>query len=679
MFILAPNLLFLLAILGAGLLDPTPAATTVFVALFLVGLCRTYRFGRSIPRWFENVAAVAGIGVAFAYVQLIGEFYLYALRYWLAGILVLRSFRRMGKREYADCFVISAGILAHVGKNYMDLPFLWLMLGNVFLIPYALFYYMAHYGGFQKTGPIEAGAAPKFSFAQFRFMTGVSLALTVVIVVVFLAIPRPRGATLIGAAGRDQNAKTGFSRDVSLGTFNRIIQQQNVVMTVQTDTPALWRGSAPDFYSAGKWQQSIQTDMSEPNAADTPVTGPVVKRRFEIFDMRVLDSQVFSAGEVVSVEPVGIRWRIRRTPVYSTMSVVMTRRTPLKGMYDLVSSAGSFIGDKQLRRRRVKRWNQNTTQEVDERELFTQVPPNLSPRVRELGVSLTRGKRTVEAKVRAVAEYLGEGYTYSLQDLGSGTNQPLAYFLFEAKSGHCEYFASAMTMLLRCGGVPARVVQGFAPGTEIEGQYVVRLSDAHMWCEAFYPGKGWRAHDPSPGSQERLGAARQAGFFERMQLKWYTHVLRYDGLAQMDLLTGATGAVKALARRCALAVSRVALPLRVVSGLALLLLAMYRLGMFRGLSLPAWLLSGRQRGARRVRDHFGRYLRELARRNYKREPGTTPNDLILALVRDQAPIVDDARFLTDLFYSTRFGGRSPAADTETRVKQALKRIRDWAR
>lgn len=222
------------------------------------------------------------------------------------------------------------------------------------------------------------------------------------------------------------------------------------------------------------------------------------------------------------------------------------------------------------------------------------------------------------------------------------------------------------------------MVQGFAPGTEVEGQYIVRLSDAHMWCEVFQPGEGWRAYDPSPGSRERLGASRRAGFLERMQLKWYTHVLRYDGAAQLDLLGGVLAAVNTAVRRCGAFVTRSALPLGIGSGLVLLLLVLHRFGLL-GLKLPAWSFSARDRSARRVKDYFGRYLREIARRDYRRDPGTTPNDLILALTRDGAPIVEEARFLTELFYSTRFGGRLPAAESEARVRDALRTIRNWAR
>jgi len=680
MFILAPNLLFFLAILGSGLLDPTPIATTVFAILFAAGLWRTYWLGRSISKLQESVLAVAAVGLSYAYTVVIGEFYLYAFRYWLAAMLVIRSFRRMGKREYADGFLISAGILAHVGKSYNDLPFLYVMLANVFLLPYALFYYMAHYGGFQKTGPMDTTRAPRLSLAQFRFMTGVSLVLTFVITLVFLAIPRPQGASLLGTAGEDPNARTGFSRDVALGSFNRITEQQNVVMTVETDTPALWRGSAPDFYSHGKWQESVQTDTPGPDGNTTPAdVEPVLTRRFEIFDMTVLNNQIFSAGNVFSAKEINNRWNIRMKPIYSTMFVDMTRRTPQKGTYDLVSSGGPFIGQKELGKRHAKLWNGNAVQEIDERDLFLQLPVDLSERVRNLALSLTGDKPTVEAKVRAVQQYLNEGYVYSLSDLSSGASSPIEYFLFEARSGHCEYFASAMTILLRCAGVPSRVVQGFTPGTALEGRYIVRLSDAHMWCEAFYPGKGWGTHDPSPGAAERVDVAKRANVIERTKLKWYTHVLRYDGAARTDLMTGLTAAAQNAFARSAAAVARTAAPLRMGMGAALLLLVIHRLGLFKAMDLSSWFLRGEKKKAQRVRNYFGRYLKEIAIRGYKRDPGTTPNDLILALTRDNEPIVAEAQFLTDLFYGTRFGGRCPAADSEDQIKRALKAIRGWAR
>jgi len=76
---------------------------------------------------------------------------------------------------------------------------------------------------------------------------------------------------------------------------------------------------------------------------------------------------------------------------------------------------------------------------------------------------------------------------------------PLAYFLFTRKQGHCEYFASAMTVMLRTAGIPARLATGFQSGVynPITDFWLVRASDAHAWVEAWIPGRGWTTFDPT--------------------------------------------------------------------------------------------------------------------------------------------------------------------------------------
>ena len=90
---------------------------------------------------------------------------------------------------------------------------------------------------------------------------------------------------------------------------------------------------------------------------------------------------------------------------------------------------------------------------------------------------------------------------------------PLADFLFERRKGHCEYFASAMAVMLRTLGIPSRLVTGFQGGAynPVSGWSVVRASDAHSWVEAWIDGRGWITFDPTPAgadSPESLHLAR---------------------------------------------------------------------------------------------------------------------------------------------------------------------------
>src|SRR5207244_5015174 len=97
---------------------------------------------------------------------------------------------------------------------------------------------------------------------------------------------------------------------------------------------------------------------------------------------------------------------------------------------------------------------------------------------------------TAYDKAAAIEHYLRTRFGYTLDLSATSKADPLAHFLFERRSGHCEYFAAAMTVMLRSLGIPARYVNGFLPGeyNELGGDFIVRASDAHSWVEAYFPG-----------------------------------------------------------------------------------------------------------------------------------------------------------------------------------------------
>jgi transglutaminase-like putative cysteine protease len=121
----------------------------------------------------------------------------------------------------------------------------------------------------------------------------------------------------------------------------------------------------------------------------------------------------------------------------------------------------------------------------------------------ELAQRLKRGARTPYEFVRRVDTYLGRDFRYDERPApGNPTVPPLEHFLFETKAGYCQHFSGAMALLLRLGGVPARVATGFSPGgyRRRQGEWVVRDRDAHSWVEAWFDGIGWVTFDPTPAS-----------------------------------------------------------------------------------------------------------------------------------------------------------------------------------
>jgi protein-glutamine gamma-glutamyltransferase len=121
----------------------------------------------------------------------------------------------------------------------------------------------------------------------------------------------------------------------------------------------------------------------------------------------------------------------------------------------------------------------------------------------KLAQRLKRGARTPYEFVRRVDFFLDQGFRYDEHPAAPAPGvPPLVDFLFRGKAGYCQHFSGAMALLLRLGGVPARVATGFSPGgfRRRQGEWVVRDRDAHSWVEAWFDGIGWVTFDPTPSA-----------------------------------------------------------------------------------------------------------------------------------------------------------------------------------
>ncbi|RAP74852.1 hypothetical protein DL346_20305 [Paenibacillus montanisoli] len=142
-------------------------------------------------------------------------------------------------------------------------------------------------------------------------------------------------------------------------------------------------------------------------------------------------------------------------------------------------------------------------------DAYTQLPAGLPARVGDLAADIiAKAGSPVNRydQVQAIASYLRSHYAYTLQSSIPARGEDFVDdFLFRQRQGYCVHFASAMAVMLRTQGIPARYVKGFAPGEPAEGTaggaglYTVRASDAHAWVEVFFPGVGWVAFEPTPG------------------------------------------------------------------------------------------------------------------------------------------------------------------------------------
>lgn len=299
------------------------------------------------------------------------------------------------------------------------------------------------------------------------------------------------------------------------------------------------------------------------------------------------------------------------------------------------------------------------------------VPKDLDPRVAALAKQIAGDKDPVDAAA-AIERWLWTRMRYT-RELPGETRDPIAHFLFERRLGHCELFSSAMVLMLRSLGIPARNVTGYYGGHLSDaGYYAVRAGDAHSWVEVFFPGAGWIVFDPTPatgrGSQQEGLWARLVLLWDGLQQRWRMLVVDYDLVSQEQALQwighalgqagqklsgkpgGAPPVRMALLVGCAVALA--GLLLMRIRG-ARLRLASFRRG------------SGLGPDQRRAIRLWRRARIRLQRAGIPVTPATTPRE---AAERARIPAVTE---LADEYGKSRWGGKPLPAGRARRLLRNL--------
>ena len=135
---------------------------------------------------------------------------------------------------------------------------------------------------------------------------------------------------------------------------------------------------------------------------------------------------------------------------------------------------------------------------------YTQLPTDFPQRISVLARAVTAGAATPYSKAKAIEDHLQTNYTYNLRIEPPPYNADgVAHFLFTQKEGYSEYFASAMTVMLRSEGIPARLVTGYSLGDQLPELDVYMVTDrhSHAWVEVYFPRYGWIPFEPTPGRE----------------------------------------------------------------------------------------------------------------------------------------------------------------------------------
>ncbi len=147
-----------------------------------------------------------------------------------------------------------------------------------------------------------------------------------------------------------------------------------------------------------------------------------------------------------------------------------------------------------------------TTPDVNYAELndrYTALPGHLEQQVYDMALRITENYQTPYDKALAINNYLSRYYRYTLDVEAPPANMDfVTHFLLRGKEGYCTYFASAMTVLCRMIGIPARYVEGYLAQPDGSGIARVTGLNAHAWTEVYFSGFGWLPFDATPPQQQ---------------------------------------------------------------------------------------------------------------------------------------------------------------------------------
>lgn len=538
----------------------------------------------------------------------------------------------------------------------------------------------------------------------------------------FFLIPRFGGSGVVRGFGGGETL-TGFSKSVRLGDVAKIKDNSRIAMRVQLDrNPGRWlrwRGVALNHFSGRSWQSTLRPidreqerlvtgegwdgdtqyqrsymvwpeEWSDPSRPQNPLQQNIILEPLGV-------GTLFGAPKVIRVR--GTMSRL----IAQESGDIATDGVSARKMYTVLS-------DIQTPSELELRADVSSYYPAELARLYVQLPDPqrgelpVDARIKQLALEITSGKPSAYDKAKAIETYLEQNLGYSV-DLKPTQGDPLALFLFEERKGHCEFFATAMAVMLRTLGIPSRVVNGFQMGeyNDVSGMYTVRDQDAHSWVEVYFPGyRAWVEFDPTPSAgindYSRGGfVARLRKYMDAAELFWMDYVVTLDSDEQASMMVGlqrrfvgvkehvagyylgikrwALGAVRHwfLDRRWGLGdllwigVAGVIIALVAVSSI--------RLRNIRTGNMPWWKRLFTLQGWRSGQDRrssavffYEQMLVIMARAGMIKKPYETPAEFAGSCN------LDGVREITDIYTRVRFGGAVLADHEASRVAELMRRL-----
>lgn len=428
-------------------------------------------------------------------------------------LMGIKFLERKEVRDFMQIYALALFVLAGLGLMTPGMAFVAYLLIFFFLLSLSLIF-LTFYS--QDPNLELTNRTIRTMIARCLWIPLLAIPLSTVM---FVILPRT-SYPILTFLNRADKARSGFTDNVRLGQVSDIQEDERVVFRATMDRidegSLYWRGVTLDHFDGTSWRKGARKGLYS-NAGGRNITGKPVNQTIYLEPYE--NSCLFALDK----------------PVY--MDLRRVRKND-----DLTFTIPGFV-ERRIRYASLSIVSATIPEETIDLKTYLQLPANLSPLIVSLAKSLAvRGDKA--ATLQRVLDHLGSSrYAYTLKGLPLSKN-PLESFFFDSPSGNCEYFASAMAVLLRVNDIPSRLVGGYRGGyyNKMGKYYLVPQKNAHVWVEAHIPGKGWVRYDPTPASTDAFSAASGNSMFLRLRMVfdtinyyWYGVVLTYNLERQISI------------------------------------------------------------------------------------------------------------------------------------------------
>lgn len=665
-----------------------------------------------------HVAVVIFLLWTTAHLILSGHMLHITLSYQLSFVILYRMLTPKKPRHYQEIWYWCLSSLILAGFWTTSIVFIGVVILFTLLSVFAFSYATAlreeerHSQAKSRETAVTPPPAAARRYAGPMYLGGLALLICALAVATFVVLPR-RGITTLAVATGGQTADrdfimTGLSDNITLGSLGKILQDDTEALRISVSPPMLeshnlyLRGGVLDWFDGLHWQKSAYLTRTLNAATARQMRGPSAPSDSPPLPGQRIEQKItytgISSSTLYSLPNVE-RLRLDHPGQFTVNPAGVITLRASEANFDVVSHP----------------WNPHRPMEMpilaplfpaaviesDDAQAnpnYLKIPEMLqTTAIQHLVNRIVNPALSQTEKVMFIERYLEKNYSYTLDMRAYRSNNPVEEFLFEQREGHCELFSTAMVVMLRTAGVPARLVSGFRGGVpEPEagpGHFLMRNRDVHTWVEAWTPEVGWRQFDPTPPAPlEVFGGSlafltmrqwtdtlqRKANHFvfsfnreqqstllsslRRFTSPWLVMLwtLESRGVLAwvMIVMAGATATLivwvgrRMIRRRRAPKPQRSEVPITGLSATDAAFLAWVRRRLLAILG-----------GSIRALDH-DRTLREAA--------------LELAARHHEVPM-GEVRDLTDLYYALRFGAQPITPDLRQDIRQRLEKLKSKAK